>query len=169
MPIERRMSQCPPSRVGRFLGNKRWYRSQCADACGGGGDGGGCRVSRVSCGHAIPTFRRGGNIIEHYVYRFVTVGRACLVSNSAIPLLFLCPFLPRYTQCTLALTRIRISVKKIIIQIFFRVFITRKLLEICRRSFRFELPRAIPVPFRRTKRCIPTKARLRGARPQRAW
>lgn len=30
-----------------------------------------------------------GNIIEHYVYRFVTVGRACLVSNTAIiPLSF---------------------------------------------------------------------------------
>ena len=42
----------------------------------------GSRVEGVvrSCDTA---FRPGGNIIEHYVYRFVAAGRACLVSNLA--------------------------------------------------------------------------------------
>lgn len=62
-----------------------------------------------------------GNIIEHYVYRFVTVGRACLVSNTAIiPLSFpssIYIYTSYYYSCIL--------VKKIITQIFLRVFITR--------------------------------------------
>lgn len=55
----------------------------------------------VACGGCRAVMRYplfGGNIIEHYVYRFVTVGRACLVSDLAIPLLFLCPLLPPYVH-----------------------------------------------------------------------
>lgn len=77
------------------------------------------RVEGVSCGHAIPIFA-GGNIIEHYVYRFVTVGRACLASNSyrvtKNPVLLLCPSLPSIHL---------LICREIITRISFRVFITR--------------------------------------------
>lgn len=84
-------------------------------------------------------FRPGGNIIEHYVYRFVAAGRACLVSNLAKScrtecydatrlLLFLSVF--SFFQRSVGKSLVRISV-------FSGAVINRlrKLLGICRRSF----------------------------------
>lgn len=161
MPTERRMSQCPPSRVGQAInadtgrGCVRWWWLSRVEG-----------VVRSCDTHFSPG---GGNIIEHYVYRFVTVGRACLVSNTAIiPLSF-----PSSIYIYTSYYYSRIPVKKIITQIFLRVFITRLREEnyqkfVVDRSVlncRGQLPprcfAARNVAFRR-------KLRLRGARPQRA-
>ena len=99
----------------------------------------------------------GGNIIEHYVYRFVTVGvprkqyryYSFVLSFLHIYIHFLLLFL--YTCKENHYSDFPSSV--------YYAIKGGKLLEICRRSFRFELPRAIAAAvFRRTKRCIPTKA-----------
>lgn len=57
-------------------------------------------MSRVPCGHAIPPFARG-NIIEHYVYRFVAachVTAAALGRNQAPRFLVLFPYISRTRQ-----------------------------------------------------------------------
>lgn len=99
-----------------------------------------------------------GNIIEHYVYRFVTVGRACLVSNTAIiPLSFPSSIYIHFLLLFLYTCKEN-HYSDFPSSVYYAIK-GGKLLEICRRSFRFELPRAIAAAvFRRTKRCIPTKA-----------
>lgn len=105
-----------------------------------------------------PLFAGGLNIIEHYVYRFVTVGRACLVSNTAIiPLSFPSSIYIHFLLLFLYTCKEN-HYSDFPSSVYYAIK-GGKLLEICRRSFRFELPRAIAAAvFRRTKRCIPTKA-----------